>query len=266
MGPLVIDWLCCVANALGGSDELSRHPGVYEASSSDPLRLPPEMVGSFRTVRVVGIGEGTHGTREFKVLRDELTRLLVENYGFTVVMPEMMLGASGPLRDLGGEADFDAYGHLLDRVGGWIWNDAQAVRSFQWLQAPERRLSGTIVLPMDVQDPQGDLERFASILTRQGLLESEVGDAFEAVEESAPVRSRELWFTRVAVAPDENAHFEVSIQAGDGEGRVISICESDVGVRYGAHRLRPSAIVATSIRVPQGNVACRLISLAAAVR
>lgn len=108
-------------------------------SDLEPLR---EMVGS---ARVVGLGEGTHGTREFFLLKHRVFQFLVREMGFT----HFAIEATGPgARDLNryvltGEGDAAL---LLRNLYFWTWNTEEVLDLIQWMRSwnitapPERRV------------------------------------------------------------------------------------------------------------------------------
>ena len=75
-------WL---AGRAGRLDTLE--PGAPVADL-EPLRL------ALDGVRVVGLGEATHGTREFFLLKHRLLRFLVEELGYTVLAMEASVAAA----------------------------------------------------------------------------------------------------------------------------------------------------------------------------
>jgi erythromycin esterase len=83
---------------------------------------------------IVGLGEGTHGTREFFELKDRLVRALVTQCGFRTIAFETDFAATLSLdafvqHGTGTPAD------ALDDIALWVWRTA-AIRSFlEWLRA-----------------------------------------------------------------------------------------------------------------------------------
>jgi erythromycin esterase len=108
-------------------------------SDLEPLR---EMIGS---ARVVGMGEGTHGTREFFLLKHRVFRFLVREMGFTHFAIEATWGGSRALNRyvLTGEGNAT---FLLRALVFWTWNTEEVLDLIEWMREwnitapPERRV------------------------------------------------------------------------------------------------------------------------------
>lgn len=93
----------------------------------EPLR---EMVG---TAHIVGLGEGTHGTREFFLLKHRILRFLVERMGFTTFAIE----ATSPEADdlnryvMTGEGDPE---RLLSQLYFWTWRTQEVLDQIRWMR------------------------------------------------------------------------------------------------------------------------------------
>ncbi|HLO67204.1 MAG TPA: erythromycin esterase family protein [Holophaga sp.] len=121
-GPEVAAWLTRHAIPLAGSDPTL---GLED--------LRPIAAG-LRGAQVVGMGEATHGTREFFQLKHRLFRLLVEDLGFTSLAME-----AGVL-----EAEaVDAYvrtgvgdpAKALAGLGFWTWETQEVLALVRWMRA-----------------------------------------------------------------------------------------------------------------------------------
>ena len=96
-------------------------------------------------VQVVGLGEATHGTREFFQLKNRLVHFLVTELGFTVVAIESGLADMEPLNDyiLNGTGTLEA---ALVTQGYLAYDNDDFVALMKWLRArnqrvgPERRV------------------------------------------------------------------------------------------------------------------------------
>ncbi|MBD3135379.1 erythromycin esterase family protein [Microbispora bryophytorum] len=91
----VAEWLKARATPLNGLE-----PGAGTADLA-PLRV------ALDGVRVVGLGEATHGSREFFLIRHRLLEFLVEELGFTTLAVEASASASRAVDDYmqGGSGD-----------------------------------------------------------------------------------------------------------------------------------------------------------------
>lgn len=86
-----------------------------------------------RGVRIVGLGEGTHGTREFFQLKARLVEFLVKEAGFTVFAMETSYANSFEINEyvLNGKGDRDK---VLAKQGLWAWDTQEVVELLDWLR------------------------------------------------------------------------------------------------------------------------------------
>jgi len=92
-----------------------------------PLR---ERIGE---ARVVGLGEATHGTREFFQLKHRLFEFLVEEMGFTVFAIEANWPESLAINDY----VLHGKGNAKDALAGiyfWIWNTEEVLALIEWMR------------------------------------------------------------------------------------------------------------------------------------
>ena len=66
-------------------NDVTIHP-ISELQSTSYKSLLNKIINP--NIKVVLIGEGTHGTQEFCSIRSELTKILIEEYGFNTVLCE----------------------------------------------------------------------------------------------------------------------------------------------------------------------------------
>jgi len=86
-----------------------------------------------RGVRIVGLGEETHGTREFFQLKHRLVEFLVKEAGFTVFAMEVSYAASSAINEyvLNGKGDRD---EVLAKQGLWAWDTQEVSELIEWLR------------------------------------------------------------------------------------------------------------------------------------
>lgn len=104
-------WLQDNAVPLKGLHPAAREPGHGDL---EPLR------GILGDVRVLGMGEATHGTAEFFRLKHLLLRFLVEELGFTALAMEAGTSAAEAVDDYVLHGTGDAAGALAG-LGFWTW-------------------------------------------------------------------------------------------------------------------------------------------------
>jgi erythromycin esterase len=92
------------------------------------------LTGAFADRSVVGLGEATHGTREFFQLKHRLVRLLVETLDFRVFALEANFSETLAINDyvLRGECNPE---DALDGVYFWTWNTDEVLALVEWLRA-----------------------------------------------------------------------------------------------------------------------------------
>ncbi len=97
----------------------------------EPLR--PALAG----VRAVGLGEATHGTREFFLLKHRLLRFLVEELGFTVLAMEASVSAAEAVNDY----VLHGIGDAAEALGGmvfWVWHTREMLDVLEWMREHNR--------------------------------------------------------------------------------------------------------------------------------
>ncbi|MEP6620142.1 MAG: erythromycin esterase family protein [bacterium] len=116
-----VDWLNLTAQPLVTTDPL--------AALADLQPLSP-MIGS---ARLVGLGEDTHGTREFFQMKHRILQMLVRDKGFTIFAIEATTPEANDLNRyvLGGDGDPKA---LLSRLYFWTWNTQEVLDMITWIR------------------------------------------------------------------------------------------------------------------------------------
>ena len=157
-GPLqqTVDWVSRTALPLSTTDP---------TASIDDLEPLRQMVGA---AHVVGLGEGTHGTREFFLMKHRILKFLVTRMGFT----HFAIEATSPEADdmnryvLTGEGDPV---RLLSRLYFWTWNTQEVLDMVRWMRewnstAPaDQRVQ---FLGFDMQSPGASIDSVAAFVQR----------------------------------------------------------------------------------------------------
>lgn len=112
-------------------------------------------------VRVVGLGEATHGTREFFLLKHRLIGYLVREHGFTGFALEadpdgcraldtfVTTGRGDPARALG-------------ELGYWTWHTEEVLDLLRWMRAHNTTVPPERAVRVVGVDPTGDARRSAA--------------------------------------------------------------------------------------------------------
>ena len=88
---------------------------------------------TFDNVTVVGLGETTHGTREFFQIKHRLLEFLVTQLGFTLFALEASFAAGQPINEyvLSGKGDLPS---LLTGQGYVVWDTQEMVALLEWMR------------------------------------------------------------------------------------------------------------------------------------
>ncbi|MGI8857964.1 MAG: erythromycin esterase family protein [Thermomicrobiales bacterium] len=121
-----------------------------DAADLEPFR---RIIGD---ARIVALGEDTHGTHEFQIMKHRLLRYLVTEMGFTTFAMEADWPEANRLNDYvhGGDGDPAA---LLKGLNLWPWNTQEMLDMVHWMRAyNDRRGSAPAVrfLGFDMQFPR----------------------------------------------------------------------------------------------------------------
>ncbi|AJF70363.1 erythromycin esterase family protein [Streptomyces vietnamensis] len=88
-------------------------------------------------VRIVGLGEATHGASEFFQLKHRLLEFLVEEMGFTVLAMEASASA-GPAVDAYVRQGVGDAARVLAGLGFWTWRTREVLGMIEWMRAYNR--------------------------------------------------------------------------------------------------------------------------------
>ena len=143
---------------------------------------------------VVGLGEATHGTREFFRLKDRVIRALVERCGFRTIAIEAPVAGTMPADPYVFDGRGTAEGSLAE-MNRWQWGTEairdllEWVRSFNEGRPPTDRVR---VRGIDLSTPSATAERLQSVLRKfdPHLAESDAMTALTSLEVSADGASR----------------------------------------------------------------------------
>jgi erythromycin esterase len=124
--------------------------------SANPQQLS-EIGAAIGDARIVGMGEGSHGSREFFAFKDRLYKYLVENKGFTVFAMEAIWGGGLAVDRYikGGQGTAQ---EAVAALGFWTWNTPEVVDLVQWMRDYNDRPGRHAILSFagfDMQDPIG---------------------------------------------------------------------------------------------------------------
>ncbi|MET8450820.1 erythromycin esterase family protein [Streptomyces sp. NPDC005209] len=104
-------------------------------------------------VRVLGMGEATHGTAEFFRLKGRLLRFLVRESGFTGLAMEASAAAARAVDDYVVDGTGDAVGALAG-LGFWTWRTREMLDVVEWMREHNRTVPRERAVRFVGIDPQ----------------------------------------------------------------------------------------------------------------
>lgn len=86
-----------------------------------------------KNVNYVGLGEATHGTREFFLMKHRLLEFLVLELGFSVLAIEASISGCKRINDyiLNGKGDLYK---VLENQGFWVWDTYEVIQMIEWMR------------------------------------------------------------------------------------------------------------------------------------
>ncbi len=130
------------------------------AGDLEPLK---KIIGD---ARIVALGEGTHGTREFFQMKDRITRFLAEQMGFTVFAIEANMPEARRVNRyvLAGEGDPKK---ALAGMYFWTWNTREVLDMIEWMRRFNASGKGRIEFRgFDMQFPNVAMEDVREFVER----------------------------------------------------------------------------------------------------
>ena len=133
--PTTADWPAADESLRPLADRLVERAVPLEGTDpTDDLGDLAPLEDTLADARVVGLGEATHGTREFFRLKHRLIRLLVErleyrlvameaNFAETLAIDEYVVHGRGDPRE------------VLDGIRFWTWDTEEVLALLEWLRA-----------------------------------------------------------------------------------------------------------------------------------
>ena len=146
-------------------------------------------------VRIVGLGEATHGTREFFQFKHRMVEFLVREMGFTVLALEVQYMKCLAINDyvLDGSSTADAAALVKANLSG-IYQTEEVLALVEWMHSynstvpPERRVR---FCGFDVQSPHLAADKVVAFLKR--VDPARVPQALALMRETAPTDFRRFW-------------------------------------------------------------------------
>jgi erythromycin esterase-like protein len=157
---------------------------AFPITTDDPGQDCSDLVPVLRLIgnsRVVGLGEGTHGTREFSRMKHRLFRCMVEELGFTMIAMESNLIQTERLNRyvLTGEGDPEA---LLRSMRFTTWTSEEVLSLLRWVREHNANARVPVsFVGFDILDPLAPADSLLRFARRADP------DGFDAIAESLRV-------------------------------------------------------------------------------
>ncbi len=162
-----------------------------ELATTDPTATLADLrpfADRFADVAVVGLGEATHGSREFFQLKHRLVRLLVEELGYRSFAIEANFSEALAVDDYVVRGEGDPR-EALDGMYFWTWNTEEVLAMVEWMRefnADRPPADCVRFYGVDLQFTQGPAEAL-----REFLAEADPAFLNEVEDSLAPLESEE---------------------------------------------------------------------------
>ncbi|WP_369368598.1 erythromycin esterase family protein [Streptomyces sp. CG4] len=124
--------------------------------------------GVLKDVRIVGLGEATHGTREFFLLKHRLVEFLVRDLGFRTLAMEAPAAATCSVNAYVLHGTGDARSAVA-RLGFWTWKTEEVLALVEWMRGYNASVAGdrrVRFVGIDPQPPAPAIGRLDAFLRR----------------------------------------------------------------------------------------------------
>ncbi len=148
-------------------------------SAGEPYGDLQPLRETLRDVRIVGLGESTHGTREFFLLKHRLLEFLVREMGYRALEMEASESAALAVDAYVGGAPGDA-ARLVSRLDFWTWRTQEILAMVEWMREYSRTVPAAERVRYIGIDPQRCADSAAAVGT---FLEQAAPGTAESVRE-----------------------------------------------------------------------------------
>lgn len=133
----------------------------------------------FQSSRMIGLGESTHGSSEFTIMRHRLFRYLTENHNYNTFFIEADYGACQRInRYIHGETDTALM--ALREIKFWTWRTNEMLEIIEWAKIHNEKSSNKITfIGCDMQFIDDDYLEFIRILSAEDLNKFRIKEIFE---------------------------------------------------------------------------------------
>ncbi len=166
-----------------------------------------------KDIRIVGLGEATHGTREYFLFKHRMIEFLVREMGFTVFAMEAQYVNCQAINEYvlrGGDSD-DPAKVIRSNLAG-VWQTEEVLALVKWIReynktAPEEKK--VRFYGFDVQRPDGAAKVVMSYLKR--VASDYAPTAQRIINETAPTGFKKLWLDYGRRTPAQKARLRARL-------------------------------------------------------
>ncbi len=109
---------------------------VYSIKSTDPDTYKKDLLFLNKVIddeKLILLGEGTHGTKEFFEIKDKIVRYLLTQKKFSKLGIEYDLVKGTKVNEYIHGAELDLY-EALNEQRGWVWNTEEIANMIKWMR------------------------------------------------------------------------------------------------------------------------------------
>jgi erythromycin esterase len=152
---------------------------------------------TFQKVRLIGLGESTHGTSEFTIIRTDMFKYLVERHGYTVFFLEADYNACERVNRFIQGAN-DTVEEAVKEIRLWPWLTQELVDLIEWMrlynQQNENRLQFVGCDMQLIKDDMEEWPRFLASNSKYAKLLSKLPDLNVNSKDSSALKiQRKEW-------------------------------------------------------------------------
>jgi erythromycin esterase len=195
--------LLITINEISFSQALGLHDVVKAISSENPESSFEDIIfleEEFKSKKIISIGEATHGTREFALMRHKIFRYLVQNHGFNTIFLEDDYSRCLLIDEYIKGRTVEDRSDLLRNFGNWPWKTEEMLNLIEWMRLynqehPDDQLN---FVGVDMQEGNHMIQEINKVLSSYN------SDVLIELPEQLRDKVHEEWSKSEVKAFDEN--------------------------------------------------------------
>lgn len=131
--------------------------------------------------KMVGLGEATHGTREFFEMKHRIFQYLVENHDFKAFLFEMDLAEALVFDEwIQGNSNVDLKQLMRNKMIFWTWRTAEVEALFRWMRTYNENKEAADKIHLYGVDNQFTQYNLAALVTKLDVVDEQLADSVRA--------------------------------------------------------------------------------------